>query len=105
MKEPQDHKKKSANPKVVTAENGKRVTISGKSVTVTNDALDDWELLEDLSDLQNGKGQRITSIAKRMFGDDYKPALEQFRGTNGRVKASEFTKFVQEVVFALNPES
>lgn len=104
-KKPQDHKPKQVKPKVEKVAEGQKVTISGKSVVIASDALDDWELLEDLAAMQEGQNHKIPSVARRMFGDSYTDALEQFRGKNGVVKASDFSAFVQRVFVALNPES
>lgn len=102
-KKPQDRKPKKST--VETVEGGKKVTHAGKTIFIADDAIDDWELLDDLSEVQNGNGSRVVSVAKRLFGDEYKKVIEQFRNDNGRVKATEFSKFVQEVFILLNPSS
>lgn len=113
VKQPQDHQAKA--PKVENVEvtigagddarvlPARRVTINGTTVTVANEALDDFELLDDLSQLEDGKASRLPSVARRLFGDDYRSILDELRGPNGRVQIERATEFIRDVFGALNP--
>lgn len=64
-------------------------TKSGFEIEICKDALDDWELLEDLADLENGNSGKIISVARRFLGADGLTKLtEHCRTPEGRVPAS-----------------
>lgn len=122
-KKPQDHLSKVEKPTVESVEvdlpdgvdddgnpktrsaSARRVVIDGVTVTVLNEALDDFELLDDLSELENRKASKLPSVARRLFGDDYKSVLDALRGPYGRVSIETATKFIRSVFGALNPNS
>lgn len=91
--------------KVDTVDGVSTVTIKGVTVRVEKDALDDFELLDDLAKMQDGDGARITSVAHRLFGDDFKAVMDGLRGENGRVSVEGASTFIGEVLAALNPSS
>ena len=72
-------------PKVETVDGVSKVTIKDITVSVDKDALDDFELLDDLAKMQDGDGARIASVAHRLFGDEFKTVMDGLRGENGRV--------------------
>ncbi|WP_157509586.1 hypothetical protein [Leifsonia sp. Root4] len=105
-RQPQDHKK--PKPSVETIEGGKKVTISGITVTVLDEALDDFELLEDLAALQSDPKKRgsLPLMLRRLVGDDGRQAvLDGLRGTNGRVPVKAGLEFIEELFGVLNPNS
>lgn len=99
-KKPQDHK-----PKVETIDGVSTVTVRGISVSVSKDALDDFELLDDLSQLQEGNGSKLPAIARRLFGEQFKAVMDGLRGENGRVSLEAATEFIKETLEALAPNS
>lgn len=99
-KKPQDHK-----PKVDTIDGVSTVTIQGITVSVPQDVLDDFELLDDMSQLQEGNGTKLSSVARRLFGDNFKTVMDALRGDNGRVSIEATTKFIQAVLEAVAPNS
>ena len=103
VKQPEDHKPKAEDddtPKEL------HVTVRGIELTVMSDALDDFELLDDLNELeQNENPGRLPSILRRLVGDQWKKVVDNLRGENGRVSVEEGAKFVGEVLEALNPSS
>lgn len=115
VKQPQDRKPKQEKPKVVetTVRVGERevdgwaVTMDGVTVHVPKEALDDFELLEELGQIQSsGKAAMGTlpSILRRIVGDEYKAVLDAFRDKEtGRVPVSPVTKFTVDIFKALNP--
>lgn len=95
-KKPQDHKPKQVD--------GKTVTVDGIKVTISVDAIDDFELLDDLAQMQDGNAARIVSACKRLFGDDYSRILDELR-VDGRVKTSRVSQFFMDVFKAVAPNS
>lgn len=81
------------------------VNIRGIKVTVEQAAFDDFELLADLADLQEGSGSKTVAIFRRLLGDQGKGVLEELRGENGRVKASDAVLFIQDLFGVINPNS
>ena len=100
-KKPSDHKKKAE-----TAQQDRTVTIRGVEVTVAADAMDDFELLDDLGELENGNGGRLPRILRRLAGDAYRPLLEAVRdGETGRVPVEAGAELAREILEALDPNS
>lgn len=97
---PKDHK-----AKVETVDGVSTVTIKGVTVRVDKDALDDFELLDDLAKMQEGEGARLASVAHRLFGEDFKTVMDGLRGENGRVSVETASEFIGEVITALSPNS
>lgn len=92
-------------PKVETVDGVSTVEIKGITVSVDKDALDDFELLDDLAKMQDGDGARIAAVAHRLFGDQFKTVMEGLRGENGRVSVESATEFIGELLTALAPSS
>lgn len=125
VKAPQDHKPKEEKPKVDTVEidvetgetdadgkpktrkaKARRVALRGVVVTVPDEALDDFEVLDDMRALQDDEdASRMPALLRRLIGDDYKRVLNALRGSNGRVSVEDGTTFVWELIKALNPNS
>lgn len=100
---PQDHQ--APKPKVEKFDWGKKVTLHGLTVSVANEALDDFELLDDLGRAEDGNSGRVPSMLRRLLGDDAPKVLEHFRGKNGRVPVSPVVEFIQDLFEAINPNS
>jgi len=102
VKVPQDHKAKATPaPETVSAE------VRGKTWTVPSDALDDFELLDDLNALdQKNDVTRMPSVLRRLLGDQWRDAMEILRDEDtGRVSVEAGAEFVFELMGALNPNS
>lgn len=97
VKQPQDRKPKDDG--TLTA------TVRGVTVTVSKDAFDDFELLDDLNALENGSPQRLPSVLRRLVGDQWGKVMDGLRGDNGRVSAEDGAGFVGELMEVLNPNS
>ncbi|MFB3980331.1 hypothetical protein [Microbacterium proteolyticum] len=123
-KAPQDHQPKTEKPKVETVEvdlpdgfdeddnpkyrkaSARRVTVSGVEVTVLEEALNDFELLDDIRAAQDlNDGSRMPSLLRRLVGNDYSKVLDALRGPNGRVTVEAGSQFVWDLFKALNPNS
>lgn len=77
----------------------------GFKITLDDTALDDYELLEDLADIDAGKGQKITSAVRRLFGDQTDAVKDHLRDKKGRVTTTAMTGVVMEVIKALSKKS
>lgn len=105
-KKPDDHKPKK--PKIETVDGGRAVTLRGITVTVADDALDDFEMLEDLGKIQHDPKSRalLPSVLRRLVGDDgFDTVMGALRAENGRVPVQAGVEFVSELFQALNPNS
>ena len=118
IKAPEDHKPKVEKPKVDKVEvpvgegdakrmvPAHRIALRGIVVTVLNENLDDFEVLDDIRALQdNEDASRMPSLLRRLIGDDYRRVLDALRGENGRVSVSDGSAFVLELIQALDPKS
>ena len=92
-------------PKVETVDGVSKVTIKDITVSVDKDALDDFELLDDLAKIQDGDGARIASVAHRLFGDEFKTVMDGLRGENGRVSVEAASEFISELLAAISPNA
>lgn len=109
-KKPADHKPKVEKVEITVGEGddartipARRVVVRGITVTVPDEALDDFELLDELAQLEDQKATRLPSVARRLFGDDYRSILDELRGPNGRVPIEAASTFIADVFGALNP--
>ena len=119
IKQPQDHLAKVEKAKVETVEvtvgegddartiPAKRTIIQGITVTIPDEALDDFELLDDLRAIDvDRNASRFPSLLRRLVGDDYRVVIDSLRDTvTGRVPVASGSKFVTELLGALNPNS
>ena len=102
-KKPQDRKPKDSEG---DAPEELHVNVRGLELTVASDALDDFELLDDLNELeQNENPGRLPSILRRLVGDQWKTVVDHLRGDNGRVSVGDGAEFVGEILEALSPSS
>ena len=75
-------------------------TDSGFTYTLDEETMDDYELLEMLCDIDNGKESLITQAAKQLLGVEQLNALkEHVRNDKGRVPA---TKMIAEITQILS---
>ncbi len=94
-KRPTD-RRKSASTKTLTA------TAAEREWTVPTDALDDFELLDDLDEIENGNAARLPRALKRLLGDQYRDALDAIRDEgSGRVGVEAGADFVRELFESL----
>lgn len=76
----------------------KGITNSGFEYNLDETALDDYELLEDLCELDNGNTARTISALNRLLGTEQKDQLkEHLREENGRVPASKMMVEMAEI--------
>ena len=117
IKQPQDHKQKTVKPVVETVEvtlgsgdterkvSAKRTVLRGITVTVLDEALDDFELLDDLRAVDVDKNaSRLPALLRRLVGDGYQEIMEGLRDEDtGRVPIQSATGFIRDLMEALNP--
>ena len=100
-KKPADRKPKAEDAPTVTT-----VAVRGIDVTVPADALDDFELLDDLHELENGNATRLPAVLRRLVGDQWKAVMELARDPEtGRVSIESGAEVVQEIMAGLAPNS
>jgi len=89
-KTPQDRKAKATN--------GFTAHVAGQDWRIDPEALDDFELLDDLGEVEAGNAARLPRVLRRLLGDQYPAALEALRDeTTGRVPLDPATAFVNAV--------
>lgn len=90
-KAPQDRKPKAGEPH--------KVDVDGKTWTIEPDALDDFELLDDLGAVEAGNAARLPSTLRRLLGPvQYKAALNSLRDADtGRVPVEAGAEFVKAI--------
>lgn len=77
-------------------------TKSGFEFEVSKEALDDYELLEDLTDVSEGKEGKIVNVISKMLGNEQKARLkEHLRDESGKVAASKMIQEIKEIFEAL----
>lgn len=101
-RKPQDHLAKKSD--TLTA------TVGGVEYTIDSDALNDFELLDDLRMLDSGDPQAALSmprVLKSFLGaEQYRAAMNSLRDPEtGRVPIEAGGKFVGELLGSLNPNS
>lgn len=78
-------------------------TSTGFSFRIEDDAADDYELLETLTDIDNGEWNKVTDMTTRLLGPEQRDALkEHVRGENGRVSFKKICNEVGEIFSAAN---
>ena len=95
VKKPSDRKPKASDTH--------EVEVNGRTWTVAADALDDFELLDDLSEIDNENASRMPRALKRLLGpEQYKEALNSIRDPKtGRVGVEAGAEFVKALFEAL----
>lgn len=74
-------------------------TNSGFNFKIKEESLDDWELIETLTEIDEGKADLIVKIPKILLGEKQANALkEHLRGNDGRVSASAMTQAIMEIL-------
>lgn len=73
-------------------------TASGFAFAITDEALNDWELVEDLTRIDAGQPGTMVSAVRRLLGEDgYKALKEHCRTSSGRVGAAEMLRELEDI--------
>lgn len=84
----------------------KEITLKdGFKIELDDTALDDYELLEDLADIDAGKGVKVISAVSRLFGDQVDMIKDHLRNEKGKVTTTAMTEVVMEVITGLSKKS
>ncbi len=84
------------------------VNVDGRDWIVTGEAVDDFELLDDLHAYEDkGDATRLPSILRRLLGDDgYREAMGVLRDEDsGRVSIEAGANFVGNLLGGIDPNS
>lgn len=104
---PQDRKPSAAEVQKAEAL-GTTVTVEfeGAEWEVTANALNDFELLEDIDAIDSGNPARLPKVLRRMLGEDqYRKALDALRDDAGVVRVEKGVEFFYAIAAAVNPNS
>ena len=78
-------------------------TSSGFAFEIEEDALDDWELLDELAAVDEGDYKHITKVPKMLLGAEQTKALkEHLRGVDGRVSAQDMVTAINDIFEEVN---
>lgn len=105
-KKPADHQPKAVKPTVEKVDGGREVTHRGFTVTVPDDAFDDFELLDDLRAVQvDQEAQRFPGLLRRLVGQDgYKTVMDGLRNPEtGRVSVEDGVEYIGALFEAIAP--
>lgn len=82
-----------------------RVEVQGLTLIIPREALDDFELLDDLNELdQNDNPARLPSVLRRLVGDQWKTVMNHLRDEKtGRVPVEPAMEFLNELMDAADP--
>lgn len=82
------------------------VEFEGTEWQVTANALNDFELLEDIDAIDSGNPARLPKVLRRMLGEDqYRKALDALRDEDGVVRVEKGVEFFYAIAAAVNPNS
>lgn len=77
------------------------VTESGFEFKIPADTLDDYELMEMIAELDDGKMQNLPKIINKVLGDGQKNALMEHLRKNGKVSMIGMSKSFFEIMGAI----
>lgn len=72
-------------------------TSSGFEFELDDEVLDDYELLEMLTELDEGRYDRVTITVEKLLGKEQKEKLKEHIRKDGKVSASEFMNEIAEI--------
>jgi len=100
-KQPTDRK-----PKAAATPTELKVDLRGLKVTVPVDALNDFELMDDLSQMDKGDPTAFPRVLHRLVGDQYDKVIELARdATTKRVTLGAGSELVYALLESLDPNS
>ena len=74
-------------------------TTTGFEYLITDEVLDDWELLEMLSEIDKGKEGLIVEVANRLFDPEQMKALKSHvKKTDGKVSITGMVREITEIL-------
>lgn len=91
--------------RTVPARRGK---VRGIEVTVPEEALDDFEVLDDIRAAQDEEdASRLPALLRRLVGDEYRRVIAELKkqSPTGRVTVQDGTEFVFDLIQRIAPNS
>lgn len=77
-------------------------TTSGFAWEIEEDALDDMELLDALTEVDNGKLEAVSGVCLHLLGKQQRAALyDHRRDARGRVRMSDISVEISEIINGL----
>lgn len=74
-------------------------TTTGFEFIIADEVLDDWELVEMFTEIDDGNPANIVKAAKRFLGDKQLNALkEHLRDENGKVSTKAMVQAIAEII-------
>lgn len=73
-------------------------TKRGFDYILSDDVLDDWDLLESLTKLDKGDTSAIVDVSVRLLGEEQYQMMKDFLRKNGKLKASDFVQEISEIL-------
>lgn len=106
-RKPQDRLPKKESVKADKTDAGWTVTYRGVTVDIDAEAFDDFELLDEIAAVEEGKGNRLPALLRRFVGEDqFRTVLDGLRDEKtGRVTVEAGAEFLSEVIQAVSPNS
>lgn len=75
----------------------------GFEVELLEESLDDWDLMEDFYDIDEGNHGKIVGVARKLFGTEgVKKLKEHLKDANGKVTGTAMAMAIQEIFDAAN---
>lgn len=75
-------------------------TKTGFKFSISDDALDDWELLEQLAELDKGNTGVIVKVIPSLLGDKQAEKLKEHCREDGKVKITRMASELSEILKA-----
>ena len=70
-----------------------QVDYQGKTYTLDDDAIQDFEVFEEVVEVQSGNIAPVIHVVKSLLGEEgYKTLKDSLRDENGRVRTTDFVK-------------
>jgi len=102
-KKPQDHQPPALKAKDLG--DSFELTHNGVTMVIEKAAFDDFEVLDDIAQIEEGNAARLPSLMRRLFGDtQYRTMLDGLRDPQtGRVPLAKASEHLRDVFNAVNP--
>ena len=80
-------------------------TKSGFEFQIDEEALDDYELLEELAMVDRGKTGKVVGVLERLLGAEQKDKLKEHLRKDGKVSAKKMFSELKEIFEILNAKN